>query len=515
MPPKTPVCKFYAKGQCKNGNQCRFLHVDPQDTTVGNERRITTAAQFLSQDTAVLAKEIRLDLDAYGLIQMDPVLTCYGLSEFAVNNLIAGRDVSLEELRIQHMEAVQNNKVDDLLRQIDLKKKDMQYCIGVVREKDSVAARYQQVGITRGNIKPFIPKTVEESMRDLQNTGGNAFGAGNQFGQGSNAFGASNPFGAGNTSGNSSGFGSNGFGSSSTPSAFGNLSAGFGATGFGATAKAAPTGGAFEATTTAAPSGGAFGSTGFGALSNTGLAFGAGAFGQQSTNTGFGASSFGNSTATTKPFGGSTGGAFGSTGFGSTGFGLQNTGATNGFGTSQQSTGATGGFGSTGFGSAGFGNSGFGANAPTAPSAFGQSAATNPSPFGQASTSTTAPFGQAETTGFGKAATTSTASPFGQSQPFGAITSAAPFGQTQKTENPFGTTTSASAFGAAPAQNGSAFGASAFGASTQPPQPFGAPSDTNTPQGLEDLDPDVVKAFMAANFELGKIPDVAPPPQVC
>lgn len=557
MPPK-PICKFYQKGYCRNGDRCKFLHGESAEAAPANGNRITTPQQFMNKPPHTLAKEIRDDLDEYRAIQMDPKLTAYSSSEFAPTNLIAGRDVSPEELHLQYLEAVQNNKLDEYNRNIDLRKRDMDYCINEIRSKDSLAARYQQLGIThRDSMKPFIGQTVEESMAKLQNTApsNGAFGstnAGNPFGSSSNPFGSSGfgnsgfgnantnasngafgnantnasngAFGSTNNTSTGGAFGSSGFSSAPTTSnqqtsAFGN--SGFGGSGFGSSGfGSGTTGGAFGGQKPAS----GFGSSGFG-LSNGSSAFGSssGAFGLQQTNATSNPSPFGSSATSNNAQAPS---AFGSSGFGSSGFGA-----------SDQSKPS--GFGSSGFGSSGFGLSGFGGSSNTSTqSAFGQS--------------TNSPFAKAPATGFGAngasafGAQTSQAAPaqapaqsaFGGSSasPFGSSTLSNPFGQlsstaTQNTASPFGQTKpsgfGSSGFGSNNGSTPSAFGSaptSGFGTSNStananstsqnpPPQTEGVGADTNS--GMGKLAAEVVQAFSAAKFELGKVPDVPPPPQVC
>lgn len=553
MPPKQ-ICKFYQKGYCRNGDRCNFLHVDPDQEAVPN--RVTSAAQFVNLDPSHIAKEIRDDLDEYLLIQLNPALTAYGTGEFAINNLIAGRDVSPEELRIQYMEAVMNNKLDEFNRAVELKKKDMEYCINEVRKKDSLAARYQQVGIShRDTMKPFIDKTVEQSMTELQNTVGNN-NSSNVFGGGAGAFGSSgfglnsNPFGSnsnpfGSAASKPSGFGSSGFSSSgfgnsnsgpntgsafgltgvatannnsapaaSTNSGFGN--SGFGTAGFGSSA----TGGAFGSQK---PSSG-FGSAGFGQSGGSAFGSGAGAFGLQSGNKS--QSPFSSSSG--PPATNSTSGGFGSTtatsAFGNSDFGASKPNDASGFGSS--------GFGSSGFGSSGFGQSGFGS---TQPSAFGQqnNQASNStfnttgtfgassSPFGTVQTNTPSAFGNATTD---TKQNTTAANPFGSQSAFGQPVQAATSGFGQNTPAVGQSLSGIGGFSSSASTN-SAFGTS--NNSTQLPNSaasaagggfgggFGGAQPASNTAALDKFDPEVAKAFLAARFELGKIPEVVPPPQVC
>lgn len=545
MPPKQ-ICKFYQKGNCRNGNRCNFLHADPDVEDIPN--RVTSASQFMNLDPSVIAKDIRQDLDEYKQFQMNPALTAYGTGEFAINNLIAGRDVSPEELRIQYMEAQLNNNLNEYNSSIELKKKDMEYCINEVRKKDTLAARYQQVGIThRDTMKPFIDKTVEQSMAELQKTvGSNVNGFGGTSGAfGSSGFGLnSNPFGSnanpfGSAASKPSGFGTSGFGSSG----FGNNNNGSGAFGLM---------GASSANTISAPAASTnpgFGNSGFGSAGFGSSAI-SGAFGSQKTTSGFGSAGFGLSGSSA--FGSGTG-AFGTqsnanplgsnnvtttANTGAGGFGINTTTSafgSSGFGASKPNNAS--GFGSSGFGSSGFGLSGFGS---TTSSAFGQ----QPNPASNAVSKTPSAFG-ASPSSFG---TTTTNTP----SAFGSATATANTNQNSTAANPFGSTTQ-SAFGqpaqpatsgfggfgqtsAASGQKSSAFGGfasstttPAFGASNNSMQPstngasvgstsqFGGTQAANNSaaKSLDKFDPEIAKVFLATRFELGKVPEVVPPPQVC
>ncbi|KAM3117346.1 hypothetical protein RJF_4498 [Candidozyma auris] len=490
MPPKQ-VCKYYQQGNCRYGNSCKFLHSEPVNAGL---------KAFQERNPADVAKIIQADLKELKDFQIRPALTTYGVNEYTANSLIEGRDMSFEELRLKYMEAAATNTLDAYNKDLELRQKDMEYCINEIKSKDSLAARYQQVGMTRKDqLKPFIPKTLEQSMNDLRNNH-SGFGASSGFGSANSnsGFGSTNS----NSGFGSSGFGSSGFGNSGAfgsqttspfgqqntqSSAFGNQNSvgAFGNQSTGGAFGNQSTGGAFGNQST----GGAFGSQKTGGAfgnQNTGSAFGSqntgGVFGNQNSKSAFGSSSNGTS-----------GGAFGSSGFGSSGFGstTSNNASGSAFGTSgfsnntsgnpsgfggafgsqntkgafgsqitstdtkpfgsssagenksaQQSTQQGTGFGSSGFGQSGFGQSGFGQ------SGFGQSG------FGQSG------FGQS---GFGQ-------SGFGQSG----------FGQSGFGKPAFGSSSGQSAFGSAnQSTTTSGFGQSGFGTSAEnKPSPFGQATES-------------------------------------
>ncbi|CCE88874.1 Piso0_001664 [Millerozyma farinosa CBS 7064] len=587
------ICKYYANGNCKFGNSCRFSHEDPKDLT---KKKGYTLQDFISpKELNNLTESIRLGLNDYKQFASTPVLSSFGLGHPAVNNLIDGRDVSFEELRLQYLEASQNNTVGELERQLELRKRDMEYCINHVRGKENLAARYQQKSAEPGAQlpKPFVPLSVDESIARLSQQpsalGNGNTAAANPFGQSS--FGSSgqhNPFavgatpskspfgtqnqtnsnaGASSLSGDqsgfsafgkggfgSSGFGSSGFGSANT--AAGAAKPGFGSSAFGSSG--------FGSSSFGKPSTGssAFGSSGFGSSG-----FGQAAPGQAASGqAGSGQSAFGSSGFGSSAFGQSASGqaASGSSGFGSSGFGSSGFGSS-GFG--KPSTGSSA-FGSSGFGSSGFGSSGFG-KASTGQSSFGSSGFGKPgadqsgstsSPFGNAASQSNAnssPFASLGSSGaqasggsafgasgfgsFGNSAQgkpgDTNAAPSGfsalsssannqpnQSSPFGSLAKgASPFGSvasnTQNTQNqnnntnsPFGsapkTATSSSSFP-------SAFGGGSF-ASNQ--GTTGVNGSASSAPGLEELkqyDPKVTEAFQATKFELGHVPEVPPPLQLC
>lgn len=486
MPPKQ-VCKFFQQGNCRFGNSCKFFHPSGQ-LLFGSQPTNLALKAFQDRNPNDLAKTIQTDLSELPYFQFKPTLTTYGYNEFTANSLIEGRDMSAEELRLQYMEAVANNSLQAYDKNLELRQKDMEYCVNEIKSKDSLAARYQQVGATRKElIKPFIPKTLEQSINDLQNNAGfGGSGFGNSGGFGSSGFGSS-PF--GNTGGAFGSQSTSAFGQQNTqPSAFGqqntqnsafggqntqnsafgsqnNQSSAFGQSGFGQQPSAFGQSG-FGKTDN---KNSAFGSSAFGSLGLTGGAFGSqstgGAFGSQNLGGAFGSQTSGGSGAFgSQSTGGS--GAFGSQNTGGSGaFGSQNTSGGGAFGS--QSTSGSGAFGSqgttqnkpaqlnSGFGQAGFGQAGFGQSG-FGQSGFGQSGF-GKSGFGQSGSGQSG-FGQL---GFGSSNTSNTGnsgSAFGQSST--STQSGSAFGQSG-----FGQTNTNSAFGAAKTPEPSGFGQSGFGGS--------------------------------------------------
>lgn len=577
------ICKYYANGNCKFGNSCRFSHEDPKDLT---KKKGYTLQDFISpKELNNLTESIRLGLNDYKQFASIPALSSFGLGHPAVNNLIDGRDVSFEELRLQYLEASQNNTVGELERQLELRKRDMEYCINHIRGKENLAARYQQKSAEPGAQlpKPFVPLSVDESIARLSQQpsalGNGNTAAVNPFGQSS--FGSSgqhNPFAVGatpskspfgtqnqtnsNPPGTSSlsggqsgfsafgkgGFGLSGFGSANTAAA--GAKPGFGLSGFGLSG--------FGLSGFAKPSTGlsAFGLSGFGQAASGQAGSGLSAFGLS----GFGLSGFGLSGFGLSGFGQSASGqagpsqsAFGLSGFGLSGFGKPSTGQPA--------------FGLSGFAQSGFGLSGFG-KASTGLSSFGlsgfgkmgadQSGPTN-SPFGNVTSQSNAnlsPFASLGSTGtqasggsafggsgfglFGNnaqgnpgdanaapsgfsALSSSTNNQPNQSSPFGSLAKgASPFGSaasnTQNTQNQNNTN---SPFGSDPKTAASSlsfpstFGGGSF-ASNQ--GTTGVNGSASSAPGLEELkqyDPKVTEAFQATKFELGHVPEVPPPLQLC
>lgn len=516
MPPKQ-VCKFFQQGNCRFGNSCKFLHPSGQ-LLFGSQPTNPALKAFQDRNPNDLAKTIQTDLSELPYFQFKPTLTTYGVNELTANSLIEGRDMSSEELRLQYMEAVANNNLQAYDKNLELRQRDMEYCVNEIKSKDSLAARYQQVGASRKElIKPFIPKTLEQSINDLQNNagfGGSSFGNSGGFGSpgfGSSAFGNSggafgsqttSAFGQQNTQ--PSAFGQqntqkSGFGGQNTQNpAFGsqnNQPSAFGQSGFGQQPSAFGQSG-FGNTDNKSS---AFGSSAFGSLGLSGGAFGSqstgGAFGSQNKGGAFGTQTTGESAFGSQNTGGS--GAFGSQNTSGGGaFGSQTTTGSGAFG-SQATTQSTpaqlssgfgqAGFGQPGFGQAGFGQSGFGQSG-FGKSGFGQSGS-GQSGFGQLA------FGSSHSGNSGN-----TGSGFGQSSTSNQSGSA--FGQSA-----FGQTNTNSAFGAAKTSEHSGFGQSAFGSSQ--PSAFGGQAQTQSAFGQSA--PNTTSPFGQASAQPAQNPFVAQP----
>ena len=201
-------CKFYASGNCKFGNNCKFAHVNNNNNSNSGQNNASVLEKFISPNTLYdKTSQIKQDLSDYKLLQSNPVLSSYGLGFPAVNNLILGRDLSYEEIRLQYLEAVASNSIPEYERNIEARRKDMDYCVDHLRGQEQVAARYQQKSAEPnvGPAKPFIPLSLDESIAQLSNPGNNAFSSANN---------QSNPFGA-TTFGNASSSGA--FGAQPNP----------------------------------------------------------------------------------------------------------------------------------------------------------------------------------------------------------------------------------------------------------------------------------------------------------
>ena len=635
-----PVCKFYAKGNCKYGNSCKFAHVkDTGSSTGSNTLSNFISASNLGNKTA----ELKDGLKDYRSFQCKPVLSSFGLGYPAVNNLISGRDFSFEEQRLLYLQALASNNVEDYNRSMEARAKDMDSCVDYLLGKEQHATRYQQKSAepNAGIPKPFIPVSLEENLTRIMNdpTGsasstiresGSSWspsvGSGNFGGtgfQGSNPFSStmtSSPFasaqnnqagslgslttnaslnnkssgqagfgqsGFGQSGFGQSGFGQSGFGQSGFgQSGFGN--SGFGQSGFGNSGVGNPNVGQSGLGQSE------FGKSGFGQSGFGNSGFGKLGFGQSGfRSSGFGELGFGPSDSeqvstiqTNSPASGFGSSGFGKLGFGQSGFGKSGFGQSDfgrsGFG--QPSSGESGfgqsGFGKSGFsqppsGQSGFGLSGFGLSGfgkassdlsklvPTS-SGFGSSgfplSQTGPiaSGFGQSGFELTSN----ESSGFGQFANksepnrpsleSSTGTGFGQSG-FSKFSSEKPtFGNSalgNSASSPFlsfsniGSSmgkqdpSSLAASGQHSSLQQSAFGGTSLETSNKPlafnnfsnQSPFGdsfsKPSGAvysvgnrlqeNSQVDLKDYDERVSKAFAAAEFQLGQVPEVPPPITIC
>ena len=504
MSNRQQVCKFFKQGRCQYGNSCRFYHpqqsnnnynnygsVASGNNAFGNQTRgglgafgnfasnnntgfsssggnTGNAAQETPQqfcDPKSLTKrqnEMRNDM-----LELDEMLnisncifTSYSLKPPAIANAISNRDFSFEEARVQYYQAQATNTIPQYQQQIANRHNDMKNAVNFIKQNSDKAVRYLQLSLSNQSIppKPLIP--VPDFNVPVSATGSGSIFSTSTSSNVSNPFGGqSNPFGSSANLSSGGTFGSSGFGSSTT-GAFGN-----------------------QTSTT-------------------------GAFGNQTSTTG----AFGNQTSVASPFGGS---ATGKTGLGG------------------------GGFGSSGFGSSGFGSSGFGTKtsgafgsvtlsnlAASAQSPFGSSpASTTSGPFGGTSSATASTFGVTnsanatssfDTGGFGNAgfgknlgnafkehsenANTfnRSSSTNAQSNPFGGVS----------TGNAFGNKVFGGVFGA---QDNSPFGGNSQGNATEFRQ-----SEIEEPKTrIQDLGDKILELFNADTFELGKVPDIPPPLELC
>lgn len=254
-------------------------------------------------------------------------------------------------------------------------------------------------------------------------------------------------------------------------------------------------------------------SNAFGSSTNTG-----GAFSNQNLNSSPFSSLQNNANATnsTSPFGQSgfnkPAGAFGSTGFGaSTTNAISNPFGASPFTSSTPPPTTT----NSPFGAVGFGQSGFGKTSST------QTSSNTSNPFGASSSNISNPFG---------ASSTNNPNPFGASP---AASNTNPFGSssTNPTPNPFSNATmnnNSGNLGNNTNFNGGAFpNQNVFQNNNQNPG-FGAPFGGN--QGnvgykqselgeeqtkLENVTGEILVAFKSEVFELGKVPDIPPPIELC
>lgn len=527
MSGRPPVCKFFKQGKCQYGNNCRFYHPGDVDNygsnnaygnsnpfggngfnafNTGNSSlgafgnsspsKQEDISQFCNPSTISQREtEIRNDMNelSESLQVSENIFTSYSLKPPASVNLIANRDLSFEETRIQYYLAQSTNSLPSHQQQLTKRVNDMKSCITFLRNNTQKAVRYLQLALQNPNTtpKPLIPPfdpnvqtnsapvSSANSIFGLPNSS-NPFGGSvsNQspFGNTNSSAGTSNPFGVSTNSNKSNPFA----GTSNSQSPFTQLGSSTTSTG------------AFASSGfTSKPSGGAFGSQAspFGNASSSGNA-------GPSTSSGFGSSGFGSS-------------GFGSSGFGNSGFGASATPTattvsnpfggssklSNPFGGSTTTTPAVAGTtGTTPFGGSGFGNSGFG-NTKLGGTGFGSTG------FGSASTGS----------GFGKSEfNTQSNPPMNNINPFGGQS----FSQTSANSttggnntfatnsNPFGSSTQASFIGSSQT-------------SSQPVVFYKQGGIDDPPTKLEDLGDEVVQIFKSEKFELGRVPDIPPPLELC
>ncbi|TFK69409.1 hypothetical protein BDN72DRAFT_840374 [Pluteus cervinus] len=542
------VCQYFLRGQCRFGSQCKNEHPG-QPAGRGTQFGGSSWSNPNKVSLAFTQETIASDLTQHKDKPLWP-LSCYAPAK-GEPNVLSGLDESPEELRVRAHTARQAGNLSEY----------------VTYETNKLAAAEQTFANALSNVSQVYQQAQRGSLANpnpTQTTTPSAFGAPAQ-----SAFGApaTSAFG-GSAFGNSarpafgqSGFGQTAatptFGQASTPSAFGQPTAfgqpaatsAFGQTSQPQSSLIKPASGAFSAFAsmgtgsfgaTAGGSGGSGGGGsggGFSAFSgNNTTPFGSGAtsapapsqttggsaFGQPS----FGQSAFGNPTPPTQTsaFGTpATTSAFGSPATSTTAFGTPPTTTTSAFGTPPTTTAPA--FGTPPA------NPTFGAPAFGAPTAFGQQAQQPPV--------TTTPAGAPPTSAFGGSAfapvnTTAAPSAFGGGGTGSAFSSfASPFTQPQqKTVSAFAPVQQApSGFGApGPSNSGSAFGQPPQPAQNQrgnnnappnfvgvksPYKPGSSPYDQALPQNyMEILPPNVLEAFKAEKFELGKIPEWIPPLQL-
>ncbi|KAG7750526.1 hypothetical protein KL911_000934 [Ogataea haglerorum] len=281
------VCPYFQNGNCRYGNRCHNLHIKN-----GHEDlKSFTSASSLQAKT----EDIRKNID--GIlpdVRNGAILTAFSLPPPANVNVISGRDMSYEELRLHYY-----RDPDTAVREYNSRKQDMIKCLEFVRKDAQKAARYLQLAAEKNpaDVKPFINFSIDTNAAP-SSTASLPFGnrtsspfnqQGSSFGSTKNPFGApaaqSNPFGSAATtksnpftSTGSPAFGSAGFGSRPNPfgsqtntnsvsNPFGSssgASSAFGKTGFGqqmgafASAKPNPFGGQSNASANTTSPFGAF-----------------------------------------------------------------------------------------------------------------------------------------------------------------------------------------------------------------------------------------------------------------
>ncbi|KAH3665899.1 hypothetical protein OGAPHI_004088 [Ogataea philodendri] len=382
------ICPFFQAGNCRYGSKCRNLHIKSSQ----EDLKSFISPGSLNTKTEEIKKNVNSILPD---VRNGAVLTSYSLAPPANVNLISGRDMSFEELRLQYYQ----NK-DSAVFEYNCRKQDMIKCLERVKTEAYKGARYLQLAAEKPpqGVKSFIDFPIDMNAQSQPN----AFGAPRQ----------NSPFGAPATS--------NAFGGASISNPFQSS----------ATAKPNP----FGANSIANPFQSA-GSSAFGTASNTGP-FGrqtatapANPFGSSSTAPSAGASAFGQSGF------GQASSPFGSAAAKPNPFGSASTNpAPSPFGATSHTAQPTSGFGQSGFGA--FGSqkvSPFNqvASQPAKPTPFGQ---TSSSPFGQPSTTPAAPagaFGQSSGP-FGQLASNSNSSTLTNNSPFGQ-----PFGNSAAASEPF------------------------------------------------------------------------------
>ncbi|SCU96763.1 LAFA_0G07976g1_1 [Lachancea sp. 'fantastica'] len=525
---KTP-CKYFQQGRCKKGNNCNFAHVYTNNSNGnGNGNGGKTGGGDLYQNfinpsnLGKYAKEVEDDMTTASELKFQPLTSSYGLGNPCAVNLIQDRDLSPEESRFLYYQSQLQNAVPTFQTQMQARASDSQFCRNFVAADTRKAARFLQLATQKTFengvplAKGFIEKPLDLTGNSYSNTAANS-GASNLFGS-TNSF--QNPFGQ-----QTSGFSQTGtFGTTTTTSAPSSSGA-FGQPTFGSTGA----GGAFGQPKFGSSGTQSFGASPFGTASfgaqagSSAFGGGANAFGSKPAGTPFGAApgSFGSQTsapAASNPEPGKP--AFGSA-FGQPSFGSTSAPQAPAFGSSAFAPSAAGSQTSSAFGKPAFAPNAAG---PQASSAFGKPAfgtVSSSSPFGSLqNTQTASPFGSIAK----QPSTAATPSPFGTSNAVGTSQKPAEapkpfgFGQNNATSGGFLSAPAGNPFTSVQLKN-------TLGQNTTQPQAntnsfgTGHSNQSRFVQGLSsaeepsetDLPKEVIDYFRADRFELGKVPDIAPP----
>ncbi|KAF8634628.1 hypothetical protein AX15_000805 [Amanita polypyramis BW_CC] len=371
-----PVCSYYLRGTCKFGDSCRNEHPKGAFNNPSWTNQNRNGQGNLPFSTESMAKDLTAQMDK----PLWP-LSSYGPAK-GEPNVLAGLDISPDELRVQATSALRGGNVNEY----------------ITYESSKIAAAESAYTNARTNIQQAYETATKQSPvgsllsttnAPIFNKPTSAFG-----GTTSSAFGGTKAFGQ-------PVFGQSGFGA--TPSAFGQPS---------------------TSTTTSA----------FGQSPPSTASTATGAFGQPIHPTSaFGTSTFGQTSQPQPSIVKPASGAFSNFVTGPSGFGGGTGGASGGGFSAFAGKPTAFGQGVTATSGAKFGQPSFGA-----PSAFGALAQQQQPQASPQSQSAFGTFGQPTTSAFGASTqTTSSAfrTPTQQAQPFGSSTTTAPsaFGITQPT----------------------------------------------------------------------------------
>ncbi|CAH0488375.1 unnamed protein product [Peronospora farinosa] len=532
------TCKFFRQGTCRNGNKCRFSH-ETFGNNDGNCNR-NTGGGFGSQSQSPFGKNENTLSTTQGVtmtesgrtltieeLQHPPIWPLSGFAVFKGLPSIVTGDVSCEEAR---WEAYQELKASGNCIQ------SMQKFQALAAEKQTQRQRVIWLLENRQSAqKLFNGETLSEvEGMGVKSATSNPFGGGtatSPFGGTSSSFGGTttvaNPFGCGAAAPAPA---SSPFGNSASPAA--SFFGGSNSTAFGGTV-ASPFGGGSCTTTFRSPSVvGAGSGAGFGGSAVANPFKGAAAtsapspFGNPATPT-FG----GAATPSSSPFGGVVSATASPFGIGSS----VPTSAFSGSGTGSGFTGVGGDAakpaaspfvgGTVTPASSPFGgnataptSSPFGAPSVTTPFGGISGATSRPNAFGDAASSinaTAKPFGESSSgTGLSSNSTTEATNPFGASASSSTTT---PSAFSAPSSSLFGASTSAISatgrFGNSTTSNSSLFGGSSVLTTATPPPPS-TPAISGPPPEARD-DAWNAEQFQQAEFSLGMVPTVPPPPQFC